>query len=249
MEIFLLCLLFFLTSFVGVITGGNSLVNVPALILFGVSPHVAVATNMFGLTFFSLSGAARFLRARDTIPLRAGFISVLVALTLLASGLGALWMVRVESRTLQQVISAFMLIVAVFMLGQQKLKLMPPAGPRMRGAGYILAFLLGIYGGFFSGGYVTMLTFVLVTFFALTWSESVATTKFVNFFSSLIATVVFYRQGLISLQLGIPLTLAMMLGAWLGASLAIRQGDVWIRRLFACVVVVLALKLLWNAIR
>lgn len=247
MDILLLCLIFFATSFVGIITGGNSLINVPALILFGMDPHVAVATNMFGLTFFSLSGAARFYRARDTIRLRGAFIAMLVALTLLASGIGAVWMSQVASQKLQQVISLFMVVVAIFMLAQRSLGARRPIGGHWRAIGFLLAFLLGVYGGFFSGGYVTMLTFTLVTFFALSWSESVATTKFVNFFSSLIATVIFFWKGLVDLRMGVPLTLAMMAAAWLGASLAIRRGDLWIRRLFAAVVLVLALKLLWGS--
>lgn len=51
-------------------------------------------------------------------------------------------------------------------------------------AGYAATFLLAIYGGFFSGGYVTMLTAAFVVFFEMTFLQAVATTKVINVFSA-----------------------------------------------------------------
>ncbi|MBA2503938.1 MAG: sulfite exporter TauE/SafE family protein, partial [Pyrinomonadaceae bacterium] len=56
----LLLLLFFITSIVGVVTGSNSLITVPAMFQAGIDPRVAIATNMFGLTFMSVGGALPF---------------------------------------------------------------------------------------------------------------------------------------------------------------------------------------------
>lgn len=50
-------------------------------------------------------------------------------------------------------------------------------------SGYAATFLLGIYGGFFSGGYVTMLTPIFVVCFSMTFVQAVANTKLVNIFS------------------------------------------------------------------
>ena len=58
-------------------------------------------------------------------------------------------------------------------------------------SGYAATFLLGIYGGFFSGGYVTMLTPIFVVCFSMTFVQAVANTKLVNIFSSLVATLIF----------------------------------------------------------
>ena len=58
----LLILLFFLTSVVGVVTGSNSLVTVPVMFQFGIEPKIAVATNMFGLTFMNIGATIPFLK-------------------------------------------------------------------------------------------------------------------------------------------------------------------------------------------
>jgi hypothetical protein len=61
-ELVALIVIFFLTSVIGVVTGSNSLITVPAMLAFGIEPRVALATNMFGLMFMSLGGTLPFAR-------------------------------------------------------------------------------------------------------------------------------------------------------------------------------------------
>jgi uncharacterized membrane protein YfcA len=109
-------------------------------------------------------------------------------------------------------------------------------------------FVLAVYGGFFSGGYVTMLTAVFVLLFGLTFVQAIATTKVLNIFSSLVATVVFAWHGLVDYKLGVILGLTMFAGALVGGQLALRVPSVWLRRIFILVVVGLAAKLLLTAL-
>jgi uncharacterized membrane protein YfcA len=111
-------------------------------------------------------------------------------------------------------------------------------------SGYAATFLLAIYGGFFSGGYVTMLTAAFVVFFGMTFLQAVAATKVINVFSSGIATVVFVWRGVVDLKLGIILGIAMFLGALLGGRIALLMSTVWLRRIFIAAVLGLAAKML-----
>jgi uncharacterized protein len=92
---------------------------------------------------------------------------------------------------------------------------------------------------------VTILTAVYVAFFRLSFVEAVATTRLINVCSSGIATVVFMWQHLVDYHLGTILGLVMFLGALLGARLAIRLGNQWLRRIFLTAVWVLGLKTLF----
>ena len=67
----------------------------------------------------------------------------------------------------------------------------------------------------------------------------------VNFLLSCTAMAVFLYAGAVDWRLGIPLLVANSLGGVLGAHLAVRHGDVWIRRLLVVVVVVSSVKLLF----
>jgi len=86
------------------------------------------------------------------------------------------------------------------------------------------------------------LTAVYVAFFRLWFVGAVATRKLINIFSSGIATVVFMCRHLIDYRLGANPALTMFLGAWLGARLAIRLGNRWLRRIFLIAVWVLGLR-------
>ena len=237
------CLVGFVTAMVGVVTGGNSLVTVPALIALGVAPRVAVATNMFAVTFLALSGSIRFARSAAT---RWDLARPLIALTLVSSWLGARLLSSLDEGVVRITIAASMIAMVAILIARPRLGTQPAeAVSRTRWlSGMALAFVLGIYGGYFSGGYTTLLTFDCVGVLGASLAEAVALTKIVNFASSGIASVEFARAGLIDWRLGLPLAASMFAGAWLGASLAIRRGHEFLRGLMIATVALLAIKLI-----
>jgi uncharacterized membrane protein YfcA len=240
-----LVIVFFLTTVVGVVTGSNSLVTVPVMFQFGVEPKVAVATNMFGLTFMAVGATIPFIR-RGKIEFRK--ISPLVALTVISSAIGALLVGLITDQGIKLIVSTAMIAVAVFTLIRRN-KGIEKVSAVSRGAlvlTYVLTFLLGIYGGLYSGGYVTILTAVCVAFFGMTFSEAVASTKFINIFSSTVATVVFAWQNLIDYKLGIILAVTMFVGAYIGAHYVTRLNDLWLKRIFLTTVFLLALKTIYD---
>jgi hypothetical protein len=243
-ALLLLALLFFATSVVGVVTGSNSLITVPAMFQFGIDPRVAVATNMFGLTFMAVGGTLPFL-GKGTIDRRR--LPLLITLTLVGSVLGALLVLVVSSEKLPLIISVAMIAVAAFTLLKRQVGVIPPETTPSRSTeitAYALTFALAVYGGFFSGGYVTLLTAVFVALFGMTFVEAVATTKIVNVFSSFIATLIFMWRGLVDYKLGVLLGLSMFAGAFVGARVSLRLNNLWLRRIFLATVILFALKIL-----
>jgi uncharacterized membrane protein YfcA len=87
-----------------------------------------------------------------------------------------------------------------------------------------------------------MLTAVYVAFFGLTFSEAVASTKFINVFSSLVATVIFMWQGLVDYHLGLVLAVTMFVAAYISAKTVTKLNDVWLKRIFITTVLILAVK-------
>ena len=241
----ILIILFFITSFVGVVTGSNSLITVPAMFQFGIDPKVAVATNMFGLTFMSIGASIPFIR-RGAIDFRKTW--PIIGLTLISSALGALLATIMSGGGLKLTVSTAMVVVALFILFRRDVGLKPVVAVSTNSAilTYVLAFGLGIYGGLYSGGYVTMLTTLLVAFFGMTFSEAVASTKLINIFSSLVATAVFMWKGLVDYRLGIFLSVTMFVGAYAGAHYASKMNDKWLRRIFIATVIILAIKTVFD---
>jgi len=245
LQLIALVAVFFITSGVSIVTGSTSLITVPVLFQFGIDARTALATNMFALTFMSAGGTLPFLRKSAVDRAR---LPLLILLTVAGSTIGALLLLVVPERAVPGIVSAAMVGVAIFSTVYRQAGVTDAAGrPSARGeaCAYALTFVLGIYGGFFSGGYVTLLTAVYVVFLRLTFLEAVATTKVINVFSSGIATLIFMKHGLVDYRLGVLLALAMFLGAWIGARVALRLGNQWLRRIFLTAVWVLGLKTLW----
>ena len=243
LDLSILLLICFATSIVSVVTGGTSLITVPAMLLFGIAPRVAIATNMFALMFLSIGASLPFVQRNEFDNKRLPF---LVILTVFGSASGALLVFHVPEQVFPFIIAAALLGTPAFVLSK------PSAGINRNAArsqlrsflGYLSTFLLGIYGGFFSGGYVTLLTAVWMAFFRMPFKQSIATTKLMNAASSLVAVLIFAGRGMIDWRLGALLSFTMFLGATVGAHLTLRLSDLWLRRVFVSVVVLLALKML-----
>jgi uncharacterized membrane protein YfcA len=205
---------------------------------------MALATNMFALTLMSVGGTLPFLRSPSVNCKR---LPLLIVLTLLGSVIGAFLLLSVPIRSVPMIVSVAVIAVAAISVMYRKSAIpetviAPSNGAEL--AGYVLTFLLGIYGGFFSGGYVTVLTAVYVAVFRFTFVEAIATTNLMNVFSSAVATGVFMWHGLVNYRLGVILGATMFVGALVGARLAIRLGNLWLRRIFLTAVWALGLKAL-----
>ncbi|MEZ5308934.1 MAG: sulfite exporter TauE/SafE family protein [Pyrinomonadaceae bacterium] len=242
-QFVLIVLLFFVTTSIGVVTGSNSLITVPVMFELGVEPKTAIATNMFGLTFMAFGATLSFAR-RGQIDFKA--MNPFVGVTLLGSALGALLVGVVSMDWIPRIVSISMIAVAVFTIFK------PDVGvgatkDEVRSSRKILtvglAFVLAIYGGFYSGGYMTVLTVVLVAFGGMSFGDSVAGTKYLNLFSSAIATAVFMWQGLVDYKLGAVLAVTMFVAAYFGAAVVSKFEDIWLKRIFLAVVFLLAIKL------
>lgn len=245
-NILAICIISFVVSIFSVSVGGTSLITVPVLISLGMTSKVAVATNMFALIFLSISGAAVFRKEMKATHVK--MIIIFSILTLCGSLLGANLVLAVDKDILKRIIAIIICVIAFTFLLKRDLgnKEMKERTSKWKFTiGTLAIFFLGIYGGFFSGGYVTFLSYVLILIFGFNFLQAAFITKVFNIFSSLAACLIFWYHGLIDFSVGLPLALSMSLGAFLGANVAIKKGNLWIRSLFVITIFLLAIKLLF----
>ena len=238
---------YFAVSVVTVVTGGGTLVQVPALIAFGMAPRTAIATNMFAITWMSASATARFARAG---AVGGRLVVPLVVITALTSALGAGLTVALPERSGKGVVAASMVAMLIFLVATPRFGEVPVAPSRMRLAfGFVAVAVLGVYGGLFSGGYTTLLTFTCVVALGMPLMRTVATTKLVNLASCVVASAVFVVAGLVDYRVAVPAALASFAGGWAGAELALQRGDRFVRGLFLAAVSAMAVKLVVGLLR
>jgi uncharacterized membrane protein YfcA len=243
-KLLTLVAVFFVTSIISVVTGSTSLITVPVMIQCGIEPHIAVATNMFTLIFLSAGGLTPLWKSRS-LPRRQ--LPVTTVVTIVGSVAGALLLTSVPVRSLQLLIAVAMIAVAVFSLLKRDLGLVTSeSAPSNAHAmlGYVLTFTLAVYGGVFSGGYVTLLTVVFAVFFHMTFVGSIAATKLMNVFSSVAAVAIFTWRGIVDFKLGLLLGIAAFAGGLLGGTIALKLNAAWLRRIFIVAVLALAARML-----
>ncbi|MHC5936607.1 sulfite exporter TauE/SafE family protein [Nostoc sp.] len=245
-QLLFLITIFFITSILSVITGSTSLITVPVMLQLSIEPRTALATNMLALTFMSIGGTLPFV-GKKVIDISR--LPIIIFLTLIGSIIGALLVLVVPSKSMPLIISIFIIAVAVFSISNRNAGIISTIESPSKIAeigGYVATFVLGVYGGFFSGGYVTMLTAAYVNLFRMTFVQAVANTKFINIFSSLIATIIFFTQGIVDYKLGIILSITMFIGGIIGSRVVLRLSNIWLRRIFLTTVIALALKTLFD---
>jgi uncharacterized membrane protein YfcA len=223
--------------------GGGGLVTVPALLAAGLPPHIALGTNKGQSVFGSFAALLRYAHAKlvDRRAARFAF-----PLSLCGSAAGVMLALLVPPGVLRPVVLVLLVIAAAIVVTVR-----PPAEaaaesqvPRRATAIWATAALgIGAYDGFFGPGTGTFLILVAVMLLHRPLSRATADAKVVNFGSNLAAVAVFASRGAIAWNIALPMAGAQLLGGFLGAHLAVRRGDRFIRTVVLVVVLALVVKI------
>ena len=247
-DVLLLCLAAFAAGGLDAVVGGGGLLQLPALLL--VLPHTAVVsllgTNKLASLVGTSSAAATYSRRVD---LHAPTAVRMAAAAFLGSGLGAFLATVAGSAVLRPVVLVALIAVWGYTLVRpglgetEALRLTPR---RQAGVAVAGGALIGLYDGFVGPGTGSFLVFLLVGAVGLSFLHASATAKVVNAMTNLAALLLFGFGGHVLWRLGAAMAVCNLVGAQLGARLAIRRGSAWVRRVFLVVVGVLILRLAWS---
>ena len=238
-ELALLLAAGFFGGFVNSVAGGGSFITFPALLLVGVPPVSANATNTFASCSGYLSGAYAFRtelsRHRRELP---GFIAV----GLLGGLLGAWLLLQTPESLFREAIPWLLLFATVlFIFGGRLNALLKRLGTLHRhasAAGRLMLWLtllaVSVYGGFFNAG----LGIVILSYLALAGYRDINAMNglklLVSSAVSLIAIALFAYAGVIAWYEGGIVLFGTLLGGYLAARLSRRLPQRYVR---ACVVV------------
>jgi len=222
--------------------GGGGLVTVPALLAAGLPPHLALGTNKGQSVFGSFAALSRYAHAGLVDRKAAGFA---FPLAVAGSAGGVALALAIRPEVLRPLVLVLLVAAAVVVVSVRPSEERRAAAPSERRADWIwagAALGIGAYDGFFGPGTGTFLILVLVTLLHRTLTRATADAKVVNFGSNLAAVALFASRGSVLWSLALPMAGAQLLGGFLGAHLAVRQGDRFIRAVVVLVVLGLVVK-------
>lgn len=237
----------FAAGFVDAVVGGGGLIQLPALLLVpGLSPVQALATNKLGSIFGTATSAATYVR-RVRPDLRTAL--PMAGIALIGSMLGASVATYLPKQVFMPIIIVALLGVATFTALKPNLGLeheLRYTGRRHTLTALVLGFGIGAYDGLLGPGTGSFLVIGLVTMLGYDFLQASAKAKLVNFATNFGALMIFIPHGAVVWGLGLALGAANMLGGYLGARLAIDRGARFVRLAFLVVSAALIVKLSWD---
>ncbi|MCP3425067.1 TSUP family transporter [Rothia sp. AR01] len=240
----------FAAGWVDAVVGGGGLIQLPVVLLIpGMSPVQALATNKMGSVFGTATSAVTFYR-RTTAPLRPALPMAAVAFC--GSFGGASVASLLPAEVFKPVILAALIGVASFTVARpQAGQLERPQRARREQAliGTALGVGIGFYDGILGPGTGSFLIIGMITLLGFSFLRASAQAKVVNLATNLGALLFFSLNGSLVPLLGLVLGAANMLGGYVGARSAVARGNRFIRVVFLAVVLVLIAKMAWDVYR
>lgn len=233
-----------LAGFIDAIAGGGGLITLPALLMAGVPPASAIATNKLQGTFGVAAASVNYWRAGEVAlaPLRGAILA-----TAVGAALGAVAVSHLESAFLRPVMPWALLAAAAYFAASPYLRDHSP-----RAALSPIAFALaaaapvGLYDGFFGPGAGSLYALGFLALGSVGLMAATARAKVLNLTSNVVSLGVFLLAGHVNFAVGLPMALGQAIGAWIGSHTAMRHGGAIIRPLLVITTTAAACKLLLS---
>lgn len=235
----------FAAGWIDAVVGGGGLLQLPALLLVpGITPVQALATNKLASVFGTTSSSVVYVRrVRPRLH-------VTIPMALVAAGGsvgGAAVAVYVPGHLFRPFIVVALIVVALVTIFKPRLGVTPRAHSasitRTLALALPLGFAIGIYDGILGPGTGTFLIFGLVGLLGLDFLRASAKAKVVNVATNIGALAFFIPAGAVLWPLGLVMAFANTCGSIVGSRMAIGRGVRFIRGVFLVVVVALIVKL------
>jgi uncharacterized membrane protein YfcA len=229
-------------GFVDAIAGGGGLLTLPALLMAGLSPVEAIATNKLQGTFGVAASSFAFWRAGHVDLRRLG---PAVAAVALGAAAGSMLVQSLELAWLESAVPAILIVIAAYFAfaprlnqnnRQARLGRLPFA--------VLVAAPIGAYDGFLGPGAGSMYLIGLVALAGDDLLEGTAATKILNLTSNAVALAIFSAGGQLDYGLGLAMAAGQVAGGRIGAATAMAGGAALIRPLVVIVSMAVAASLL-----
>jgi uncharacterized protein len=239
-------LLFLVGLFAGLVdavAGGGGVISLPVLLNLGMPVQLALGTNKLQSSFGAVMAVSRYAR-HGLLDRQACKIGVIA--TLAGAVAGAATVRVLDARFLETAIPWLLGAIVLYTLLRPKLgdgdhpaRLAAPVFFTVFGLG------LGFYDGFFGPGTGSFWTIALIGVQGHNFLKATAYTKVMNATSNLASLAVFALGGQIHLVAGLVMGAGQLVGARLGAGLAIQRGARFVRPVFIVMVLAVMARLLW----
>ncbi|SHK50362.1 TSUP family transporter [Hespellia stercorisuis] len=239
----IVCPLLFIAGLVDAIGGGGGLISLPAYLIAGLPPHMAIATNKLSSSCGTALATARFIR-NGLVNFKLAVPSVIMAV--IGSSIGAHISLLIDEKIMVYILYVILPLTAFVVLNK---KLFHDSGDdtlnldrRTYLTAMAAALIIGMYDGFYGPGTGTFLIIAFTVFAKLSIRTANAHTKVINLTTNLTSLVIFLINGQVLIPLGIAAAVCNMAGGYIGAGLVMNNGSKIVKPSILLVLFLLLLK-------
>jgi len=231
-------------GYIDTLAGGGGLIAMPALILAGLPPLAALATNKLQGSMGTATSALVMIRKRKV---RWGRVKYLMLSAFIGSALGTLLVQLIDTAVLSLVIPLVLLFIAVYFVFSPTPSLQSREARLTNGQYRTLVVpVIGCYDGMFGPGTGSFFALSGVSCRGQDLITSTAQAKPLNFATNIASLMVFLLAGHIVWVVGLCMMLGQALGAWLGAHCLFRINPVWLRRIVVLICCAMLARYAWS---
>lgn len=237
----------FFASFMDAIAGGGGIISVPTYLLAGLPAHYALGTNKLSAGLGSLASTGRYIK-NGYVDWKLGIPGIVMSLV--GSHFGTKLQLMVPEKYLQYLLLLVLPVVAFVVLRQRQF-------PEERGEidrrkqcaiVWLASFVVGAYDGFYGPGTGTFLLLIYCNLAKMDVRTAGGNVKLVNLSSNIGAFVTSLRSGQVFLVLGLIGAVTSIAGHYVGSGLAIKNGSKIVRPTVVIVLILLAVKVVYELI-
>ena len=231
----------FFASFMDAIAGGGGIISVPTYLLAGLPMHFALGTNKFSSSIGTAFSTGRYIK-NGYVDWKLGIPSIVLAL--IGSFFGTKLQLMISEVYLQYLLLIVLPVVAFVVLRQRQLpEERGDIEPKKQMAIVYLAAL--VVGGPGTG---TFLLLIFCNLGKLDVRTAGGNVKLVNLSSNIASLLTSLLSGKVFLVLGLIGTVSSILGHFIGAGLAIKNGSKIVKPAIIIVLILLAAKVVQGLI-
>ena len=232
------------------IAGGGTLITFPVLIWLGLDPKVANGTSTVALwpgLFGGLFGYRKELENSSKILLRLGLTSVI------GGAVGAWLLIWTPSPVFADLVPFLILFATVLFMAHgeinKRLRLgsIDESPNRIWWIGaMVFQFFSAMYGGYFGAGNGILMLAALGLLGLNELHRANGIKNFLGICINSIAVISFTLADLVVWQDALVMACGALIGGYFGASMAVRIGQIWVRRGIIVIGLVIFVVMLWR---
>ncbi len=247
LQFLIVCPLVGLAGFVDAIAGGGGLISLPAYLIAGLPAHGAIATNKLSACMGATIAAGKYAK-NGYIPWKTAVPCTVFAM--LGSALGAKIALLISDYWFKRLILVILPLTAVYICRNKTMAREREPLPFWQTAliGSVVAFVIGIYDGFYGPGTGVFLILLLTGLAHYGLREANGLCKAINWATNVASLAVYLMHGQVLFTLGVTAGCFSIVGSYLGAKTFEKNGARSVKPLMLAVVAIFFVKVLLEIV-